>query len=143
MWFLDLLMFAVFIALVGGLAAALAGRGAKRKWQVRAVAASIGIVAIAAVLGKVTQGSAWGFPLADLVWWFDVLVLTEQFIALVLAIALGTPGCEVGVWPELLARAGAGTATSENGLACMVGLHLIDGWEARRRGDGHVPHIGM
>jgi len=36
------------------------------------------------------------------------------------------------VWPELLARARGRSARSEQGLACIVGLHLIDAWEARR-----------
>jgi hypothetical protein len=91
------------------------------------------VVATAGVIGTITQGSFWGFPLADLVWWFDILMLTEGFVATVLAIALGTPGCEIGVWPELVARVRGGSAASDHGLACMVGLHLIDGWEARRQ----------
>jgi hypothetical protein len=131
-WFLHLLMFTTFLFLVGALALALGGPAARRRWQVSAVVASIAIVTAAGVIGKLMQGSVWGFPLADLVWWFDVLMLTEGFVATVLAIALGTPGCEIGVWPELLARVGGRSATSEQGLACIVGLHLIDAWEARR-----------
>ncbi len=132
-WFLHLLMFVVFVILVGAVASALAGPEARRRWQVGTIAASIAAVTGAAVIGKVTQGSVWGFPLADLVWWFDVVVLVEELTATVLAIALGTPGCEIGVWPELLARARGGDAKSEDFLACLVGLHLLDGWEARRR----------
>ena len=132
-WFLDALMFVAFVILVGALGSALAGAAARRPWQVRAVVASVAAVALAAGVGLATHGSAWGFPLADLVWWFDVLVLVEQLIATLLAIALGTPGCEVGVWSDMLARARGHTATSEQGLACVVGLHLVDAWEARRR----------
>jgi len=123
----------VFIIVIGALAQSIAGREARRQWQVRAVAALIATVGIAAVIGKITQGSFWGFPLADLVWWFDVLVVVEQFVALVLAVALAMPGCEIGVWSQLLAKLGRGTATREDTLACIVGLHLLDAWEARRK----------
>jgi len=132
-WFLHLTMLAVFIILVGALAQSFAGPEARRLWQVRAFVALIATVAIAAVIGKITQGSFWGLPLADLVWWFDVLIVVEQFVALVLAVALGMPGCEIGVWSQLLAKLGRGTAKSEDTLACIVGLHLLDAWEARRK----------
>jgi hypothetical protein len=75
----------------------------------------------------------WGFPLADLVWAFDVLMLSETIVALLLAVALGTPGCEIGVWPELIARTRGGRAAPAAGLACIVGLHFVDASEARRR----------
>jgi hypothetical protein len=132
-WFLDLLMLAVFLILVGALAAAVSGPRARTKWQILAFLGILTVVVVAATLTRLAQGSFWGFPLADLVWWFDVLMIVEEFIALVLAIGLRTPGCEIGVWPELLARARGRTTGSESGLACIVGLHLIDAWEARRR----------
>ena len=132
-WFLHLSMFVIFIILVGALAQSFSGPEARRRWQVRAIVASIVTVAIAAMIGKITRGSFWGFPLADLVWWLDVLVVVEQFIALVLAVALAMPGCEIGVWSQLLAKLGRGSARSEDTLACIVGLHLLDAWEARRK----------
>jgi hypothetical protein len=67
------------------------------------------------------------------VWWFDLLMLLEIIVALLIAIVLGTPGCEVGVWPALAARA-RGTASEPGvGLACLVGLHFVDAWEADMR----------
>ena len=132
-WFLHLVMLIVFLVLVGALAETIAGVRARRPWQIGAVIALLAALAIAAFIGEATRGTVWGYPLADLVWWFDVLVVTEQLVALVLAIALGTPGCEVGVWSELFARLRGETPRSERGLACIVGLHLIDDWEARRR----------
>ena len=131
-WLLHLVMLTSFLLLIGALASAVAGTGARRRWELWAFVACVLTVALAGVIGLVTQGSAWGFPLADLVWWFDVLMLIEGLVATLLAIALGTPGCEIGVWPELLMRDRRGTAKSEEGLACVVGLHLIDQWEARR-----------
>ncbi len=131
-WLLHLVMLTSFLLLTGALASALAGTDARRRWQLGAFVACVLTIAVASVIGLVTQGSAWGFPLADLVWWFDVLMLIEGLVATLLAIALGTPGCEIGVWPELIMPAHLGTANSEEGLACIVGLHLIDQWEARR-----------
>jgi hypothetical protein len=132
-WFLHLLMFTTFLILVGALATTLAGPTAKRRFQVGAFAAGLTAVAVAALIGLGTQGAAWGFPLADLVWWFDVLMLSEGLVATLLAIILGTPGCEIGVWPDLLARARGGDSETHVGLACIVGLHLLDTWEARTR----------
>lgn len=132
-WLLHLLMFTSFLILVGALATTLAGPAAKRRFQVGAFAASVTAVAVAALIGLGTRGAAWGFPLADLVWWFDVLMLCEGLVATLLAIILGTPGCEISVWPDLLARARGGDSETHIGLACIVGLHLLDAWEARTR----------
>jgi len=132
-WFLHLVMFAVFLVLVGALAESIGGVRARRPWQLGAVIALLAALAIAALIGAATRGVVWGYPLADLVWWFDVLVIVEQLVALLLAIALGTPGCEVGVWSELFARLRGETPRSEGGLACIIGLHALDDWEARRR----------
>lgn len=132
-WLLHLALFVVFINLVGVLAATLSRPVAGRRCRVSVFLASLLVVAIAGEVGTVTQGAFWGFPLADLVWWFDVLMLVEQIAATLLATALGTPGCEMGVWAELLARKRGDVATTEQGLACVVGLHLIDAWEEARR----------
>jgi hypothetical protein len=131
-WVLHILMLTIFVILVGALAATLAGQSARRPWQVAALLGAAVVVAVAGGIGLVDRASFWGFPLADVVWWFDVLMLIEQVAATLLAIALGTPGCEIGVWPALIARARGDAPSAEDGLACIVGLHLIDGWEARR-----------
>jgi hypothetical protein len=127
-WILHVVMFITFILLVG----ALAGAATKRTWQVAALGLSALTVALAALVGILTHGSAWGFPLADIVWWFDVVMLVEGFIATIVATALRTPACEIGVWRELAARARGGSSPPEHGLDCIVGLHLLDAWEARR-----------
>lgn len=132
-WLLHLLMFASFVILVGALASAFAGLVAQRRFQVGAVAASVTAVVIAALIGLATRGAAWGFPLADVVWWFDVVMLSEGLVATVLAIILGTPGCEIGVWSELVARRRGRDSEMHVGLACIIGLHLLDAWEARPR----------
>jgi hypothetical protein len=144
-WFIHALMLVIFVILVGAVAAVLAGPQARRGWQGAALLAALAAVVIAGVVGLVYRGSFWGFPLADLVWWFDVAMLTQQVVATLLAIALGTRGCEVGVWPQLIARARGGSVATEDGLACIVGLHLLDGWEARRHrgGTGGVGPISL
>ena len=132
-WFLDAVMLVLFVYLVGQLATALVGDQAARRWRFRALAALAAVMMVAALSGQAFFGAVWGFPLADLVWAFDVVMLIETIVALLLAIALGTPGCEVGVWRELIARARHQASAPSAGPACIVGLDLLDAWEARRR----------
>jgi len=51
---------------------------------------------------------------------------------LVLAAALTMPDCGIGIRSQLLAELGQASARSEETLPCVVGLHLLDAWEARR-----------
>ena len=132
-WILDGAMLALFVHLVGRLASATAGEAAARRWQVGALAGLVVTLAVAALIGRAVFGAVWGFPLADLVWAFDVLMLSETIVALLLAVALGTPGCEVGVWPELIARRRGERLPPSAGPACLVGLQLLDTWESGRR----------
>lgn len=132
-WFLHAVMFLIFVLTVGVVASALAGDRVARRAQLAAVAIAAGTVVVASAFGLTMHGSVWGFPLADLVWYFDVSMATIELLAFLLAIALGTPGCELGVWPELLARARGRPFNRTDGLACIVGIHLIDRWEEGRR----------
>ncbi len=132
-WLLHAVMLVIFVLLVGSIAAALRGRQVARRAQVSTLLAIAGTVTLAGVAGQLGYGFVWGFPLADLVWSFDVVLLAEEVIALVLAVALGTPGCEIGVWPELIGRVRGDRSSPSAGLACIVGLHLVDAWEARHR----------
>jgi hypothetical protein len=132
-WLLHAVMLVVLVLLVGAIAEALGGRRVARHAQVGSLLAVAVTVAFAGAVGHLAYGSVWGFPLADLVWSFDVGVLTQQVVALVLAITLGTPGCEIGVWPELIAHMRGERSSPSAGLACIVGLHLVDAWEARHR----------
>jgi hypothetical protein len=131
-WFLTAVMLAVYAALVGALATA-AGRRFPWRWRLGAVALVAAAALGAALIGQTAFGRVWGFPLADLVWGFDALMLVQTIVASLIAIVIGMPGCEVGVWPALLARARGGTSVPVAGPACIVGLDLIDHWEARRR----------
>ena len=132
-WILDGAMLALFVHLVGRLASAIAGEAVARRWQIGVLVGLVAAMAVAALIGWAFFGAVWGFPLADLVWAFDVLMLSQTIVALLLAVALGTPGCEVGVWPELIARRRGERLPSSAEPACLVGLQLLDAWEARRR----------
>ena len=119
----------IYILLIGGLARALMGASSVRRAQLIAAAVLGGSLGIAGLVGQFVYGAAWGFPLADLVWWFDVAMLAEQVVALILAIILGTPGCEIGVWAELIARRRGTQSSAVDRLGCIIGLHLLDRWE--------------
>jgi len=123
----------IYVLLVGALATAVIGPASRRRAQLIAAVILGSGVGLAGLLGQVAYGAAWGFPLADLVWTFDVIMLAEQVFALILAIVLGTPSCEIGVWAELIARFRARRSSTVDGLACVIGLHLLDRWEMRRR----------
>ena len=84
----------------------------------------------AALVGQVRDGEVWGSPLSDLVWALDVAMLAETVVALLAAVVVGTPGCEIGVWADIAARVRGGPASPP---LCIIGLHHLDDWELRRR----------
>jgi hypothetical protein len=131
-WVLNGAMLVVFVLLVGQLVGATLGLGAVRGWQLGAVIALAVLLAAAALTAWFASGEVWASPLSDLVWGFDALMLVETIVALLLAIALGTPGCEVGVWPELIARLRSEDGAASTRPICVLGLHFVDEWEARR-----------
>ena len=125
-------MLLVFVLLVGQLAGATVGPAYARRWQLGALVGLAIMLAAAAVTAWIASGAVWASPLSDLVWGFDAAMLVETIVALLLAIALGTPGCEVGVWPELITRLRGRDAAASPGPICVLGLHFVDEWEARR-----------
>ncbi len=129
----DQTLVLVLVILVGAVASSLGGRVAVRCSQVAAVAALVVIAAMAGVWGQLIYGSVWGFPLADVVWSFDVAMLAAEFVAFVLAIILATPGCEVGIWADLIGRMRGKGSAGFSAPSCIVGLHLLDEWEARHK----------
>ena len=132
-WFLHGLMVLTFVLTVGTIAANLYGDRVARRVQRASIVAIAVAVLVAGAIGASTHGAFWGVPLADTVWYFDVFVLAAQFIAFALAALAGTPGCEINVWSELISRVRSRTVGRTEGLACVVGLTLIDRWEAQRR----------
>jgi hypothetical protein len=76
------------------------GDGVTKMARTVALALLAGAAAVAAAVGALRSGGVWGSPLSDLVWTLDVTMLLETIVALLLAVVLGTPGCEIGVWGE-------------------------------------------
>lgn len=130
-WLLHGVALLVFAIIAGSLAA---GRDEtfSRRAASLALAAAACIAALAAGAGLRATGVAWSFPLADLVWLFDVTMLGTEVIAFALAIVRGTPGCEIGVWRELRDRRRTLERPLAGRLTCVVGLDVIDRWEAAR-----------
>jgi hypothetical protein len=140
-WVLHVAMLAVFVLLVGQLAGATVGLAATRRWQLAALIGLAVALTAAAVTARIVSGAIWASPLPEVVWTFDAVMLVETIVALLLAIALGTPGCEVGVWPELIGRLRGADAVPTKPI-CILGLHYLDEWEARRarqRGASRAP----
>jgi hypothetical protein len=131
-WLLHLTTLVVCVVLVGTLASTLVRTQRVFGVQVAALAALLCSCGIAGIVGQLAFGAFWGFPLADLVWWFDVLMLAVGLASTALATILGTPGCEIGVIRELAARFQRAQVPSADGSPCIVGLHALDGWERRR-----------
>ena len=98
----------------------------------RLVLAAIGLVVAVFWAITIVGGSVWGSPLSDLVWVVDVGYLAYATASLLLALVLGTPGCENLAWAELLARL-RGAERRIVGVWCIGGLHVVDNWELGRR----------
>jgi hypothetical protein len=131
-WLITAVTVVLFVHLAGELVRA---RGGDRVAVRARILASLGLamaIAMSAAAGQLASGHVWGYPLADLVWWFDVAMLGETIVALALAIVIGTPGCEIGVWTELIYRARGERTRAARWVLCVVGLNLVDEWEARR-----------
>lgn len=98
----------------------------------RQILAVLAVTAAAsAAVALVLAGAIWAAPLTWLVWGIDLAVLVVVALALLVAVVLGTPGCEIGVVHELVRRR-RGEADGADALFCVVGLHQLDAWETRR-----------
>lgn len=124
----------ILVGLAGELGRVLVNDEAPRRWRLVASAGLVAPIAVSAAVAWRTSGAIWAFPLVDVIWWFDVLTLGQTIVALPVAIVLGTPGCEVGVWPELIYRLRRKQVSGPPRVVCVIGLDLVDKWEARRRG---------
>jgi len=132
-WLLQGLMLLVFVLLVGAVSSAFVGPRTVSRIQVAAVALLALAIAVAGWWGGIAFGSVWGYPVADLVWWFDVSMLVVELVTALAAVVLGTPGCEIGVaWRLLVRIRGTSPPAAEPWVPCVLGLHLVDEWEARR-----------
>ena len=127
---LTVAMIAVYAVLVGELAKIVAGEAVAKAARTVALSVLAAAAAVAAVVGEVGAGAVWASPLSDLVWALDVAMLVQTIVALVLAVVLGTRGCEIGVWADIAARFCGRPASPP---LCIIGLHHLDDWELRRQ----------
>jgi hypothetical protein len=110
--------------------------GFGRRWGLRTVVA-FGVVVIGAGAATVVaEGELWAAPLTWVLFGLVVGFLGLTAIAELLSMVLGTPGCEFGALGELIRRL---RRVPEPGDAdpvwCILGLHQLDEWEARRSMD--------
>lgn len=127
-WLGTAILAAAFIDFAGRFAPGALGRQPPRKAKILTAMAIVAIAA--ATAGLADHGSAWGFPLADVVWWFNNIMMAQIALSFAVAAAVGTPGCEQGVWQELRGRDRRGGTEI---YACVVGLHKLDAWEQRHQ----------
>ena len=101
--------------------------------------------AVTAIVGELGSGAVWGSPLSDLVWALDAAILLQTIVALPIAVVLGTPGCEIGVWGDIAARLRGEPASPP---ICIIGLHHLKivpvpaatrGFDDLRRGASREP----
>ena len=127
---LTVAMVVVYATLAAELGKLVGGESAGQTTRRLTLSVLAAAAAVAALIGEVGAGAVWGSPLSDLVWALDVAMLVQTIVALLLAVVLGTPGCEIGVWLELAARVRRQPAAPP---LCILGLHYVDDWELRRR----------
>jgi hypothetical protein len=127
---LTIAMVAVYAVLVTEVAKLVGGEAVAKTARRLALSLLAAATAVAAAVGQLRSGAVWGSPLSDLVWTLDVAMLLETIVALLLAVVLGTRGCEIGVWADIVARLRGRPASPP---LCIIGLHHVDDWELRRR----------
>jgi hypothetical protein len=127
---LTIAMVAVYAILVTELAKLVGGEAVAKTARRVALSVLAATAAAAAIAGEVRVGAVWGTPLSDLVWAFDIAMLLQTIVALLVAVVLGTRGCEIGVWADIASRLRGRPASPP---LCIVGLRHLDDWELRRR----------
>lgn len=110
-----------------------AASGFGRRWGIRAVVAFALVVIGAGAAAVAAEGELWAAPLTWLLFGLVVVFLTLTAIGALVSLALGTPGCEFGALGELIRRLrGVPEPDGARAMWCVLGMHRIDAWEARR-----------
>lgn len=109
-----------------------------RPWGKRAVIGFMGIFTTMVVATVAIQGELWATPLTAVLYWLAVSFLIAVALSYVVAVFLGTPGCEVGGLAELIRRIRHRSHSDDHeAMWCIAGLHHLDRWEADHR------HVGQ
>lgn len=122
LWFVIVLAFALFSWTVN--------LGFNRSWGKKPFFAAVATVLATLGLGVATGGSAWGLPIAAVLYAVTLYVHGHMGISHVLAALVGTPGCEMRVIPQLWARFTGGAAELK---VCPGFWTPLDNWERALR----------
>ncbi|MPZ89531.1 MAG: hypothetical protein GEU81_16005 [Nitriliruptorales bacterium] len=99
-------------------------------WGKRALAVLAVLVVASAAVALAVEGTVWTGPLTWLVWGLDVVGVIVVAVLLLVAVGMGTPGCEIGVVRELDRRR-RGEPGEDRPVFCLAGLRALDAWERR------------
>jgi len=108
--------------------------GFGRPWGERVLTTVGGLFVLIAVVTLVLHGELWAAPLTTALYGFNVAFLVVVSLSYLVAVFLGTPGCEVGGLGELIRRIrGVTDPANQDAMWCIAGIHGLDKWEANRR----------
>jgi hypothetical protein len=108
--------------------------GFGRPWGERVLATAGGIFVLIAVVTLSLHGELWAHPLTTVLYGLNVAFLFVVSLSYLVAVFLGTPGCEVGGLGELIRRLrGVPDPANQDAMWCIGGIHCLDQWEANRR----------
>jgi hypothetical protein len=128
-----------WVWVVTGLAASyglhqLPDSGFGRPWGERVLATVGGLFVLIAVVTLSLHGELWAPPLTTSLYGLNVAFLFVVSLSYLVAVFLGTPGCEVGGLGELIRRIrGVADPANQDAMWCIAGIHGLDKWEADRR----------
>lgn len=103
-----------------------------RAWARRTLIAAAVALTAAAAAAIVLEGHVWQPPFTWLLFGLELGFLIVLTIAHVVAVALGTRGCEMAGLAELVHRVRGTMRPRDEPMSCIVGLHHLDEWEAQR-----------
>lgn len=102
--------------------------GFSRAWKKWPAFISAGLILLMAGVGYLTAGTSETIFLARGLWFWEIYLFSHLGFAFIVAVIIGTPGCEMRAFHDLYSRV-TGIPTMEH--YCPVGpLHPLDQWEA-------------
>jgi hypothetical protein len=114
-----------------------------RRWGPWPTVAFVAGGAALGLIGHVASGEWWNPVLAGWVYAGDIVVFAALAVSFPVAVATQSPGCELGAIPWVIARR-RGTTFEPPAFRCVVGLDVLDRWEAawrRRAPNGIEPRV--
>lgn len=124
-WVWGLALLAVYYGLYQFPSAAFGSRSVRRTLMASGI-----VFAAAAGTATAIHGGVWEPPFTWLLYGFEVGFLVVVTVAHVVAVMLGTAGCEMGGLAELVHRLRGTPRPAGEPMSCIAGLHRLDQWEA-------------